>query len=349
MAEKKKDTQSNQYQITINNPLEKGFTHETIFKILTINFTTVQYFCMADEQGEQGTLHTHIYAYFKSRVRFSMVKKYFDTAHIETVKGTVTDNINYIKKEGKWEHDGKHGTKIEGTFLEWGNRPADSKGKREDMSELYQMISDGLSNAEILAINQDYILQIDKLDKLRTTLLTEQYKNTIRKEMKCIYIYGETGAGKTRSVLEKHGCADTYRITDYEHPFDGYSCQPVIAFDEFRNSLRLKDMLSFCDIYPIELPARYSNKFACYNTIYIISNWELEKQYADLQQTDKESWKAFLRRITEVWVYEKEGKIKYPSVNKYLKRKETFHTIPSMEQMEIPFEKGSAENEKNKE
>ena len=39
------------------------------------------------------------------------------------------------------------------------------------MTELYQMVADGMNNADILEENQDYILQIDKLDKLRTMLL----------------------------------------------------------------------------------------------------------------------------------------------------------------------------------
>ena len=92
-----------------------------------------------------------------------------------------------------------------------------------------------------------------------------------------VYISGATGTGKTRGVLEKNGYANVYRVTDYLHPFDSYNGQPVIAFDEFRSSLRIKEMLLFCDIYPIELPSRYTNKYACYNKVYIISNWELEK------------------------------------------------------------------------
>lgn len=65
------------------------------------------------------------------------------------------------------------------------------------MEELYEMIKNGYSNAEILAINNDYILNIDKLDKVRTMLLTEKYKNERRLDLKVIYIYGATGTGKS--------------------------------------------------------------------------------------------------------------------------------------------------------
>lgn len=107
-----------------------------------------------------------------------------------------------------------------------------------------------------------------------------------------VYISGATGTGKTRGVLEKNGYSNVYRVTDYLHPFDSYNGQPVIAFDELRSSLRIKEMLLFCDIYPIELPSRYTNKYACYNKVYIISNWSLEKQYYEVQKDDKESWEA---------------------------------------------------------
>lgn len=329
-----KDPQSNKFQLTINNPVEHSYTHDKIKKILFDNFKTVIYVCMADEEG--SCYHTHVFICFSSRVRFSMVKKYFPEAHIETVKGTVTDNVNYIRKSGKWSDDVKHGTQIEGTFEEFGTPPPNSTGEREDMSELYQMIMEDMTNAEILAVNQDYILQIDKLDKVRTTILTERFKETVRLDLEVIYISGATNTGKTRGVFESNGYANVYRVTDYQHPFDGYACQPVIFFDEFRSSLKIKDMLLYCDIYPVELPARYANKYACYNKVYIVSNWSLEQQYSEIQKEDKESWNAFLRRIHKVIIYDKSGKkTEYLSTDDYFNREEEFVEIGDEE---VPFD-----------
>ncbi len=269
-----------------------------------------------------------------------MIKRYFPEAHIEKCKGTISDNVQYIKKSGKWEtEETKHGTKIEGSFEEFGTQPPDSKGKRHDMSELYQMILNDMTNAEILAVNQDYILMLDKLDKVRTTILTERFKDTVRLDLQCIYVSGATGTGKTRGVLEQNGYANVYRVTDYLHPFDSYNCQPVIAFDEFRSSLKLKEMLLYCDIYPIELPSRYSNKYACYNKVYIISNWTLEKQYSEIQKEDKESWQAFLRRIHKVIHYEDTGTIiTYHSTREYFERDTGFHSLSKEEQAQLPFD-----------
>ena len=320
------DKQSGRYQLTINNPDKNGLSHEEILKTAVQNFKTLEYLCMADEKG--SCLHTHVFLCFSSRVRFSKVKKHFPQAHIESVKGNVSENIAYIQKSGKWEDDLKHETKIEGTFEEWGNRPPDSRGKNRDMAELYNMVMDGMTNAEILATNQDYILQIDKIDKLRTIILTDRYKNMRRLDLEVTYIYGVTGSGKTRGILDEFGDSNVFRVTDYQHPFDGYNCQEVLVFDEFRSSLPLRDMLNYADIYPIELGARYSNKYACYNRVFIVSNWSLEKQYPEIQKEDEESWQAFLRRIHRVKVYEKDkAPIIYNSVTEYFNRDLKFHKI----------------------
>lgn len=327
------DKQSDKFQLTINNPHNFGFDHNKIKEILVTNLKTLQYFCMADEEG--STFHTHLFVCFTSRVRFSTIKRYFPQAHIESVKGTVSDNMNYIKKSGKWKDDIKHGTSIEGTFEEWGDRPADSKGKNRDMEELYKMVLDGLTNAEIISQNQDYILQIDKLDKLRTIILTEKFKRTRRLDLEVTYCYGVTGSGKTRSILDQYGDENVYRVTDYLHPYDSYNCQPIIVFEEFRNSLPIKEMLNYCDIYPMELPARYSNKYACYKKVFIISNWSLEMQYKEQQENDGESWNAFLRRIHKVKVYHKDRVLTYNSISEYVCRAIECKPLTEAEQLEI--------------
>lgn len=338
------DVQRNAYQLTINNPADNGVSHKTIKQILVENFPTLRYFCMADEIGKEGTPHTHVYCSFRSRVRFSTIKKNFPIAHIEAARGTAKNNVDYIQKKGRWEKTDKAETRVEGSFEEWGKIPV-QKGKRPDLEELYELINDGYSNAEILAINNDYVLNINLLDKVRTTLLIEKYKGTRRVNLNVVYISGVTGMGKTRGILDEHGDANVYRVSDYNHPFDHYSCEPVIAFEEFRSSFRISDMLNYCDIYPISLPARYSNRYACYETAYILSNQTLEEQYPAIQREEPETWKAFLRRIKEVRIYHEDGTVTvYDSVEKYMKRNEEFHSpsfedaCPFGEQEELNFD-----------
>ena len=334
----KEKMQRYHYQLTINNPFDYGYTHERIKELLITEFTTLQFFCMADEIGEKGTPHTHIFVAFRSRVRWGKIKKAFPETHIEVAHGTIQSNIEYIQKSGKWESTNKAETKVEGTYEEWGTIPT-QKGKLADMEELYEMVKNGYTNSEILAINNDYILHIDKIDKLRTMMLQEKYKDTRRLDLKVTYISGATGKGKTRSILDTYGDSNVYRVTDFDHAFDLYKCEPVLVFEEFRSSLKISDMLNYLDIYPMVLPARYSNRYACYTSVFITTNWELEKQYEEVQKNSPESWKAFLRRIHEVQIFNENGTIDiYHSVDEYLKRNETFKPITKAEQMKLPFE-----------
>lgn len=296
------DTQSRKWQLTINNPTEKGFTHEQIRAELD-SLKSVVYWCMADEIGENGTYHTHVYIQGKGAMRFSTIKKRFDSAHIEMAKGTALQNREYVSKSGKWEKDKKHETCVDGTFEEWGEMPVERQGARNDLADLHAMVKEGLSDYDILEQMPEAMLQLDKIQLTRQVIVQEKYKNSWR-DLTCVYIYGDTGTGKTRSVMEKYGYENVFRVTDYFHPFDSYRGQDVIIFEEFRSGFRIADMLNYLDGYPLELPCRYANKYACYTKVYIISNIPLSEQYRNQPQ---ESFNAFLRRINYVLHYTLQG------------------------------------------
>lgn len=296
------DTQSRKWQLTINNPTEKGFTHERIRAELD-SLKSAVYWCMADEIGENGTYHTHIYIQGKGAMRFSTIKKRFNSAHIEMAKGTALQNREYVSKSGKWEKDKKHETCVDGTFEEWGEMPVERQGARNDLADLHAMVKEGLSDYDILEQMPEAMLQLDKIQLTRQVIVQEKYKNSWR-DLTCVYIYGDTGTGKTRSVMEKYGYENVFRVTDYFHPFDNYRGQDVIIFEEFRSGFRIADMLNYLDGYPLELPCRYANKYACYTKLYIISNIPLSEQYRNQPQ---ESFNAFLRRINYVLHYTLQG------------------------------------------
>lgn len=94
-----KDTQHRKYLLTLNQPFEKGYTHEKINEILQNNFKSIRYYCFAEEMGTKH--HIHIYINFSSPVRFSQVKKHFKEAHIEQALGTSKQNRDYVRKERK--------------------------------------------------------------------------------------------------------------------------------------------------------------------------------------------------------------------------------------------------------
>lgn len=297
------DKQGRKWQITINNPQDKGLDHDAISWLWMI-CGSLDYYCMADEVGlETHTPHTHLFIVCRSPVTFSRLKKLFPEAHIERTRGTAAENRAYVEKSGKWADDPKADTSVSGTFEEWGELPDEpGQGARTDIAQLYEMIADGMSNAEIMSQNPDLALHIGKMDKIRQDILEARYRNEFR-HLDVTYIFGPTATGKTRGVMEKHGYSNVYRVTDYQHPFDRYAQEPVICFDEFRSSLMVGDMLDYLDGYPLALPARYANRQACYTTVYLISNIDLSEQYRNVQENEPATWKAFLRRIHHVIEY----------------------------------------------
>lgn len=288
---------SRKYQLTINNPVEHGFTHEQIKAILG-TFSSLEYWCMCDEVG--STPHTHLYVQFQSAVMFNTLKKRFYEAHMEPAQGSNQENRDYIQKAGKWAGTEKQETNLPETFEESGELPPDAALTASRNEAIVSMIRDGASDAEILAAFPCALTKMEHIDRARQTILEDKHRDDWR-QLEVTYIWGKTGSGKTRSVMEKYGYANVYRVTNYAHPFDGYAGQDVIAFEEFRSSLPISEMLVYLDGYPVKLPCRYADKQACFTKVYIITNIPISDQYPNIQREEPETWRAFLRRFTDAY------------------------------------------------
>ena len=139
------------------------------------------------------------------------------------------------------------------------------------------MIENGCTPYEIIKEHPSTYTQIPNIERAIALYNAEKVKNIFRK-LEVVYIWGQTGVGKTRYVLEKYGYTNVYRVTNYQNPFDGYKNEDVILFDEFRSNLRIDDMLKYLDGYPVNLPSRYTDKPAAFTKVYIISNIPIYKK-----------------------------------------------------------------------
>ncbi|MBD5549148.1 MAG: replication protein [Lachnospiraceae bacterium] len=324
------EIKSRKWQITLNNPQPKGYTHEKI-KAELHALKSLKYYCMSDEIG--NTHHTHIYVCFSSPVRFSTLKNRFPQAHLEKAYGSSNENKDYIYKDGKWVNDKKKEANLADTHEEWGTLPEERQGARNDYAELYELIQEGKSNFAIIDEKPDFINQLERIDRVRQIVQEEAFKEIFR-NLSVSYFYGETGSGKTRSIMENFGYSNVYRVTNYKHPFDQYQGQDVIVFEEFQSSLPINQMLIYLDGYPIALPCRYADKIACYTKVYILSNIDIREQYTDIQHHNEETWKAFLRRINTIKVFTQNNAREY-TVKDYF---DAFRYLTEKELQEIPFD-----------
>ena len=286
------------YQITINNPVEHGFIHDVINNIIS-TLPNVEYWCMSDEIGEEGTYHTHIYIAMKNPVEWDRTHKCFYGAHIEPARGSHSDNRDYILKQGKWEDDPKHETKVEGTFEESGELPPEESRRETQSEDVLNMIYSDCPIDEIIKKYPSQMNHIKSLESVRQMYLKDKFKNQFR-YLTVTYLWGRTGVGKTRSIMEKYGYENVFRVTNYAHPFDGYNGEDVILFEEYRSDLPIKDMLKYLDGYSLMLPCRFNDRSACYTKVYVVSNIPFEQQYPNIQNDEPETYQAFKRRFNDI-------------------------------------------------
>ena len=161
------------------------------------------------------------------------------------------------------------------------------------------------------------MLNLEKIERARQAVREQQYQDTFRK-LEVTYAWGKTGTGKTRGVMEKYSYTGVYRVTDYTHPFDSYAGEDVLLLDEYSSNFKIRDLLNYLDGYPLKLPARYSNRVACYTRVYIISNLCLTKQYPEEQYRSPETFAALLRRIQKVVHYTAPGKYEEYETGEYM-------------------------------
>ena len=311
------DPASRKWQLTFNNPLEHGWSHDRIKEILG-TFPAICYWCMSDEKGlEEETPHTHLFVNLApTNCRFSTLKNKFPGAHIEKALGTSQQNRDYVVKDGKWKDNEKGETSIPGTFEEWGEMPIERQGKSRQADVILDMLKDGASNLKIIEAIPAAMMNVEKIERTRSILRDVRFADEWR-TLEVSYIFGPTGSGKTRSVMDKYGYRNCYRVTDYKHPFDTYDGQDVIIFEEFRGGLKHGDMLNYLDGYPLLLPCRYFNRQACYTKVFIITNIPPDAQYLNV---DDASRNAFFRRITKIVRISREDVEEWPSYQAYLDR-----------------------------
>ena len=304
--------QSRKWVFTINNPHDCGLTQDRIIELFK-RLSSLEFLCIADEIATTGTYHTQGFLYSPAPIRFSSLKRLFPTAHFEKAYGTVQENREYVSKTGKWANTEKADTSVEGTYFEWGDIPTEQEEEHPKMYRLMERLRDGATTTEILQESPNWAFQVKNIDILRQTILSERQSSETRLSLEVSYLFGKSGVGKTRSIYQQHKGCEICRITNYRTgkgiSFDAYHGQPVLVFEEFCSQIPIEDMLNYLDVYPLFLPARYSDRVACYTTVYITSNLPLEKQYQEAQFDRPETWNAFLRRIHHVSEFLADGTI----------------------------------------
>lgn len=233
---------------------------------------------------ETQTPHLQAVIQFTQQKTFNTLREYFKNNHLEQVR-SMKAAIEYCQKEGDYITIGSITT----------------EGQRTDIEDFTNAILEGQSDMELLMnYPSQYHRYRANIDIIRQNVISEYYSKNLRKDLQVILMLGGAGVGKTRFIFDNFDIESIYRVSDYKNPFDNYKGQKVFVLDEYAGQFSIQQLLNILDIYPLQLPARYTNKWAAFETVFIISNMP----YMDLFPTfNKELTKAIDRRITHITNY----------------------------------------------
>lgn len=263
--------------LTINNPFTNNektkdfYTDENSLFEYCKSLRDIKYFIFQLERGEETeTDHIQMYLEFSFGKLFSTIKNYFPTAHIESRKGTKKQAREYCSKEE---------TRVGDKVYEFGNFAEERE--RSDISDIIHMIESGATDYEIMELYPNQFMRYSNMiARVRDTCLKNKYKNKYR-DIDFLYIYNGKPNDITKYVMTKFD--DIYRVPNYQFPFDDYSGEKILFFDDFYSSIDLDLMLKVLDGYTYTLPARWSNKVATYTKVIIASSLSLVEQYKGLE------------------------------------------------------------------
>ena len=246
-----------------------------------------------------GHPHIQIYIQFNYPIRLSIKK--LCGAHIEPCYASPQRNIDYCKKDGN-------------ILIEEG-KPRLGAGNAISIKEVKEMTYEDRENLPFTNYNRLQSLKRDEISVLDA--------NTSYKEVEVYYIFGKSGMGKTKYVMESiKKLADLkliesakYNKVKYTDKFwNGVSMDnmtQVALYDDFRDyHIPPSEFIQFIDYYYNIMNIKNSfvvNKFKYIFITSIQSPYDLYKKYQksenifvsndEYAEEAKEQW---LRRFTEI-------------------------------------------------
>lgn len=243
------------------------------------------------EKGEEtGYIHWQIYIENKTQIKFQTLKNKFPKGHFKVRWGTKKQCYDYCTKSKTAFPD----TRIEKGDIDL----TETNAPKVTVEAAVDLMKRGMRADEVLLQYPSLWRSMNYLDRVQTVIDAGEY-STKKRNLKVNYIYGAPGTGKTTSIYEEHDFKEVFRVSNYKNPFDDYNAEPVLVLDEFYSSIPLDDILNVLDVWPFKMSARYNDRWAAYETVYIISNIALPQQYATHGFYSEDRLKSFYRRISD--------------------------------------------------
>ncbi len=220
------------------------------------------------EQGEGGTNYKHwqLVLVNGEPIRFSTLRRRLPTAHVEPVRD-LRAALAYVQKEDTRVLDEKPLVKGEIS-------PGPGPGHRSDLDALRTRILTGQETADQLILSDSGAWRHSRLVGDLVSARDRSRQEGKLRNVQVRAVFGDTGTGKTSAVLNGlQELGSVCRVTHWgSGAFDGYDGQASLVLDEFAGQPPLEELLTWLDVYPVALPARYRPRQAAFVRVVLCSN-----------------------------------------------------------------------------
>ena len=246
-----------------------------------------------EEIGESGTYHFQGYCEFSQQIPFPQAKELLGGpgVHIEPRRGTQEQAIAYSEKED---------TRVDGPYRHGIPRV---QGKRVDLEHFKNEVFDGKRKRDLI---HDHVEIIAKYPRFYDTL-TMMNRPQRTTDLVVTLLYGQTGLGKTRSVMERFGASDDFYVAPLNNGtmwYDTYDGHKRVLLDDFSGAashISLCSLLRLLDRYPVLVPTKGSHTWWLPDEVFVTTNI-LPKDWFKWENRG-EQYKAMARRFHKVFVY----------------------------------------------
>lgn len=223
-----------------------------------------------------GHEHIHVYAQFMDSVKMSVKK--LCGAHVEKCRGSAQQNIAYIKKDGDIIYE--HGEpRLKGGYTIKEVERMDAETRKVLPVQMYNIVQ------KVDAAEKKYISPLDYY-----------------KKMEVFYVYGESGAGKTKWCIDDmvKNNVEKFNEVKYDGAFwHGVTedC-PVCLYDDWRDShMKPAEFINFIDYNRHVMNVKGGSMRNNYTRIYITSVQPPEDIYGKVEGEPRKQWERRMKIV----------------------------------------------------